>query len=243
MLNLRLKYVVLSSLFYGMLYAVPKANYMIKHREKYSDEESFAFAKKIIDHMRRRARTTTEIYGVENLPKENGFIMYSNHQGKYDALGILLSMDRPCGVLWEKKQASRLLSRQICGLIGAVQIDLEDTKEKLKAILEVTKKVQAGKNMLVFPEGGYGDNKNNLQEFQSGCFHCSLHSKTPIVPVVIYDSYKAMNSNTFERVTTQVHFLPAIFPEEYAGMTKKQLCDVVRERISEKLNEIQNGHL
>ena len=49
MLNLRLKYVVLSSLFYGMLYAVPKANYMIKHREKYSEVERFAFAKKIIN--------------------------------------------------------------------------------------------------------------------------------------------------------------------------------------------------
>ena len=165
--------------------------------------------------------------------------MYSNHQGKYDALGILLSLEQKCGVLWEKKQASRLLSRQICGLIEAVQIDLGNTKEKLRAILKVTKRVQDGKNMLVFPEGGYGDNKNDLQEFHSGCFHCALHSKVPVVPVVIYDSYKAMNSNTFEPVTTQVHFLPAIFPSEYEGMTKRQLCDLVKERISKKMMAIK----
>lgn len=238
MLNLRFKYIALSNLFYVM-YAVPKANYMIKHREKYSDEERSAFARKIMNHMRRRGRTTTEVYGTENLPGKDGFLLYSNHQGKYDALGILLSLEQKCGVLWEKKQASRLLSRQICGLIGAVQIDLGNTKEKLQAILKVTKKVQDGKNMLVFPEGGYGDNKNNLQEFYSGCFHCALHSKVPVVPVVIYDSYKAMNSNTFEPVTTQVHFLPAILPSEYEGMNKKQLCDMVKERISKKMMAIK----
>ena len=31
----------------------------------------------------------TKAYGQENLPKEGGYMMYPNHQGKYDALGIV----------------------------------------------------------------------------------------------------------------------------------------------------------
>lgn len=239
LLNLRFKWVVISSLFYVM-YAVPKAEYMLRHPEKYTDEEKFAFAMKIVGHMKKRARTETLVYGAENIPDEQGCIMYGNHQGKYDALGILLSLDKPCGVLWEKKQASRFLSRQVCGLINGVAIDLTDIRAKVRSIKEVSDRVKDGQNFLIFPEGGYADNHNELQEFFSGCFACSQASKGPIVPVVVYDSYKSMNSNTFEKVTTQVHYLRPIYYNEYQGMKKPEICELVKSRISTKLEEIKN---
>lgn len=42
-MNLRFDLVVASSLFY-VIYAVPKANYMIKHPEKYSEQERLNLA-------------------------------------------------------------------------------------------------------------------------------------------------------------------------------------------------------
>lgn len=241
MLNLRFKWVVASSLFYVM-WAAPKGTYMIKHPEKYTVRQRYNFGLHIVNHMKKRSRTTTDVYGLENLPKENGYILYSNHQGKYDALGILLALQEPCGVLWEKKSAERLVARQVCGLVGGVKIDLNDMREKAKAIKEVVDKVKAGMNFLIFPEGGYKDNRNTLQEFFSGCFTCSLATKGPIVPVAVYDSYKSMNSNTFEKVKTQVHFLPPLFYEEYRKMKKPELCELVKSRIQAKLNEIEGGN-
>ena len=85
-----------------------------------------------------------------------------------------------------------------------------------------------------------GTGTNELQEFFSGCFACSQASKGPIVPVVVYDSYKSMNSNTFEKVTTQVHYLPPIYYTEYQGMKKPEICELVKSRISTKLEEIKN---
>lgn len=241
MLNLRFKWVVISSGLFVM-YAIPKANRMIANPDKYSEQQRYDFALRIVDHMRRHARTTTKYYGLENIPKEKGFIIYSNHQGKYDALGILLAMkDTPCGVLWEKKQAQRFLSKQVCSLLGGVPIDLEDMRAKVAAIREVTNQVKNGKNFLIFPEGGYNDNKNELQDFQNGCFACSLSSKGLIVPVVVYDSYKSMNSNTFEKVTTQVHFLKPIPYEEYGKLKKSEIGELVKGRIKDKLDEINMG--
>lgn len=240
LLNLRFKWVVLSSVFYVM-YAVPKAEYILRHPDKYTDRQRYDFAMKIVNHMRKRARTTTKVYGLENIPKEKGYILYGNHQGKYDALGILLSLDEPCGVLWEKKQASRFLSRQVCSLINGVAIDLTDLRAKVRAIKEVSDRVKSGQNFLIFPEGGYTDNHNELQEFFNGCFACSQASKGPIVPVVVYDSYKSMNSNTFEKVTTQVHFLPPIYYAEYQGLKKSEICQLVKSRIAAKLEEIKKG--
>ncbi len=223
------------------LYAIPKANYMIKHRDRYGRARCMKFAVRIIDHMRRRSRTVTEVYGRENLPIEGGFALYSNHQGKYDALGILLAVKRPCSVLWEAKRADRLLARQIAGLIEAVTIDLSDLRDKARAIQAVTKEVREGRNYLIFPEGGYCGNQNRLQEFQGGCFSISQRSKTPMVPVAIYDSYKAMNGNSLKRARTQIHFLPPVPYEEYKDLSKKELALLVKERIAQKLWEVEQG--
>ncbi len=238
MLNLRFKYVVASSGLF-VLWAVPKANKMIREKEEYSLRVRYEHAKCIMNHLRKRARTTTLVTGKENIPSEGGCIFYSNHQGKYDALGILLALDKPCGMLFGKVQASRLLSRQVVGLVEGVVIDLADPRDEVKAIRKVTEEVGKGRDFLIFPEGGYTDNKNKLQEFHTGCFSCTLKTKTPVVPVCIYDSYKSMNSNTFEKVETQVHFLKPIYYDEYGGMKKPQLAQLVKDRIQEKLNEIE----
>ncbi len=223
------------------LYAIPKANYMIKNRDKYSRQQCEAFAIRIIDHMRQRSRTVTEVYGRENLPAEDGFAVYSNHQGKYDALGILLALKRPCSVLWEAGRADRLLARQIVGLLEAVTMDLGDMRDKARAIQEVTREIREGRNYLIFPEGGYCGNRNQLQEFQGGCFSCSQRSRTPMVPVAIYDSYKAMNGNSLKKAVTQIHILPSIPYEEYSGLSKREMAELVKDRIAGRLGEIEAG--
>lgn len=238
MKQLRFKYVVISSPLFVVSH-LPIANYMIKHKEKYTEQKRYEYALKIENHMRKRARTKTDVYGLENLPKDGGYIMYSNHQGKYDALGIMLSHKKPCAMLWEEKSADRIVARQVCGLVEGTTIAFDNPKQQIEALNEIAQKVKNGKPYLIFPEGGYEDNRNNLQEFKSGCFTASLKSKTPIVPVVIYDSWKAMDTNKlFEKVTTQVHFLNPIPYDEYGGMRKKEVCELVKARIQEKLDEL-----
>lgn len=239
MKDLRFKFVVATSPFF-VSWAIPRANYMIKHSDKYSEEERYRFALVIVKHMAYRSRTRTRCYGLENLPKEGGYILYSNHQGKYDALGIMLHHEKPLSLLWEEKSASRLVAKQVRGLVDGKTINFTDFKGTIKILGKLADEVAAGRRYLVFPEGGYKDNKNELQEFKSGCFMCSLKSKTPIIPVAIYDSWKAMDTNTFEKVITQVHYLEPIYYEEYGSMKKKEISDLVKSRIAAKLQELQD---
>ena len=46
-----------------------------------------------------------------------------------------------------------------------------------------------------------------------------------------------MDTNTFEKVRTQVHFLPAIYPEEYEGLTTDQIAKLVRNRIVDAMQQ------
>lgn len=240
MKNLRFKWTGFKS-FPRLLIQVPRANHMIAKKEKYSEQVRLEYAKTIMNGLRKKSNTKTLVYGKENLPKDDNYIMYSNHQGKYDAFGIFLAMERPTSVLFGKKQASKIVARQLCGLVDAVVIDQESVEDAVRCIKEIIRQVKSTKNMLIFPEGGYKNNRNELQEFQTGCFSCSLKSKKPIVPVVIYDSWRSMNSNTFEKVVTQVHFLPAIPYEEFKDLKKKEIADLVKSRIVEKLKEIKEG--
>lgn len=68
----------------------------------------------------------------------------------------------------------------------------------------------------------------------------AIKSKQPVVPVAIYDSWRSMDTARPGRVTTQVHYLKPILYDEYAGMKKKDLCDLVKERIEEKMQELRD---
>ncbi|MBE5891432.1 MAG: 1-acyl-sn-glycerol-3-phosphate acyltransferase [Lachnospiraceae bacterium] len=200
-------------------------------------------ASQIVIYMRKHFKTKTYVFGMENIPKTDGFVTYSNHQGKYDALCIYEAMEKHTSVLWERKQASRILSRQICDLIDAVKIDLQDPRDIVTAMNKCADIVNDGRNIIIFPEGGYSQNHNELQDFNTGCFSVNIKTKCPIVPVVLFDAYKAMNTNHLGRVETQIHILPVISYEEYAHMKKKEIAELVKSRISQKLEEIKTQNL
>lgn len=79
---LRFIWVIVSCLFLIMYY-VPKMSYYARHPEKYGEDICYQMAQVMCNHVRRRAFIKTVATGMENLPKEGGYIMYANHQGKY----------------------------------------------------------------------------------------------------------------------------------------------------------------
>ena len=76
------------------IYMVPKMAYKARHVQHYGEEACYAYARLAIRRMMRAGHITTKKYGVENLPGEGGYILAPNHQGKYDALGIMISHAR-----------------------------------------------------------------------------------------------------------------------------------------------------
>ena len=241
MKRLRFKFGIFKTIFPVLFHYIPKAEYYLAHPEKYDKQKKFKLAQKIV-HLERKATWTKNlVYGLENLPKQGGYIMYSNHQGKYDALGIVVTHTRPFSILWAKKSSQIILASQESRLLECEIIDLEDKSSFLSSIKNVANSVKGGNPYLIFPEGKYDDNKNTLQDFQTGCFMASFLSKSPIVPVALYDSYKAMDENKlFKPVTVQIHYLKPIFYEEYGKLNRKDLAELVKSRIQAKMIEIKN---
>lgn len=234
-------YYVAGSSPYFVVHMLLKYHKYMNHPEKYNREDKYRLAQHIMDHMRRRGRTKTEVFGLDNLPNDTGYIIYPNHQGKYDALGIMLYHDEPMGVLMEKKQSEKIVAKQVIDLVEGKRLDFDDPRQQLRVLNEIGQEVAAGRKYLIFPEGKWSDNKNKLQKFNSGCFRCSIASKTPIVPCVLVDSYKALNGNSLKKCTTQIHYLTPIPYEEYKDLKKTEISELVKSRIQTKLDEILEG--
>ena len=229
---LRLCYVVVVSLPF-IVYYICKAHFIEKHDGYFPEERRYRMAQRCIRIMMRNGRIKTESFGQELLPAEGGYVMYSNHQGKYDTLGIMNAHPTPCPIVMDYDRSQLPIVDPFIDLVKGKRLDKTDMKSQMKTILEIVEEVKAGRRYIVFPEGGYDHNKNDVQDFMPGSFKCATKAKAPIVPVAIIDSYKPFGINSLRKVKTQVHFLTPIFFEEYNGMTTPQIAELVKERIVE----------
>lgn len=219
------------------LYMIPKMRHKAKS-EKYTEEKRYEYARLTVDRMKRSGHITTIGYGMENLPKEGGYVMFPNHQGKYDALGIIATHEKPCSVVIDDAKSHVILTTQFVDMLHGKRLIKNDMRQSVRIISEIAEEVAAGRRYIIFPEGGYFHNHNEVREFKPGCFKSAMKAKAPIVPVVLIDSYKVFEEWSLKPVTTQVHYLSAILFEEYKGMSTMQVSEMVHERIREHIEKV-----
>ena len=220
-------------------YMIPKMRNRADHPEKYTEEQRYALVHHVIYLMNKTGKITTEAYGLENLPQEGGYMMYPNHQGKYDVLGIMYTHKKPCSFVMDKNKSHTILVREFCDLVQGKRLEKDNPRQGITIINQVADDVAAGKRYILFPEGGYKfNNKNKVCDFKAGSFKIALKSHVPIIPIALIDSYKVFNSFHFGPVTTQVHYLKPIEYDEYKDMKTKDIAALVKERIEEKIKEI-----
>ncbi|MGN0341549.1 MAG: lysophospholipid acyltransferase family protein [Roseburia sp.] len=212
---------------------------MANHPERYSEEERYRMVQKCIYLMNRTGRIRTIVDGVDNLPPEGGYVMIPNHQGKYDALGIIITHKEPCSLVMDEARSYVMLTSEVVDLVQGKRLKKNDVRHGLRIINEVAEDMKHGKKYILFPEGGYeNNNKNILGTFKAGSFKAAVKAQVPIVPVALIDSYKVFNALNFGPLTTQVHYLKPIPYEEYKGMKTVEIAAMVKGRIQEKMDEV-----
>ena len=218
---------------------IPKMRHRAEHPEKYPEEQRYALVHHVIYLMNKTGKITTEAYGLENLPQEGGYMMYPNHQGKYDVLGIMYTHKKPCSFVMDKNKSHTILVREFCDLVPGKGVEKGYPRQGITIINQVADDVAAGKRYILFPEGGYKfNNKNKVCDFKAGSFKIALKSKAPIIPIALIDSYKVFNSFHVGPLTTQVHYLKPIMYEEYKDLKTQEIAELVKQRIQEKIDEV-----
>ncbi|MBP3339772.1 MAG: 1-acyl-sn-glycerol-3-phosphate acyltransferase [Lachnospiraceae bacterium] len=232
----RIALVILKNIF-----RFPGAYYKLchyaKHTDDYSFEEKYDHIQYMFEKVISSGNVDLQVYGKENIPQEDGFILYGNHQGLFDVIAVVASCDKPLAAVLKKELCKIPLLKQVIQCTKSQPMDREDIKQSMQVIINVTKEVKEGRNYLIFPEGTRSKNGNNLLEFHSGSFKCATKSKCTIVPVAFVDSYKVLDEKGSKKLSVQIHYLEPIKYDEYKDMNTVDLSVMVHDRIQEVVNK------
>lgn len=217
----------------------PKMIYMSKHLEKYSIEERYNYSMRVIDAVLEKWKVKINAFGTENIPDTEGLFVCANHQEKFDAVAIWASFPRQVAIVAADEACHKPIARELTRLVESQLMVKGDMKSLFDATMNITERLKAGINYMIFPEGRYTDNPAELVSFMPGCFKSPQKSEKPIQPVAIVDSYRMFDGVSKPPYNIDVHYLEPIMPEVFAGMKTKEIAELVRERIQTALDTYQ----
>lgn len=207
-----------------------------KHTDEYPEQEKWNLIHKILGYAVKAGNVDLQVFGKENLPEQDGFVLYANHQGMFDVVALAADWERPLAAVLKKELADVPLLKQIRQCTYSFAMDREDVRQSLTVIKGVTEEVLKGRNYLIFPEGTRSRNGNVMGEFHGGSFRAAMKAQCPIVPVCFIDSFKVLDQKGSKRVSVQMHYLKPIAYEEYKDLKTVDVAELVKSRIQEVLD-------
>lgn len=205
--------------------------------DKYSEEQRYNVIHNMMYKINRAGRVIIEGHGMENLPKDGGYIMYPNHQGLFDTLSLFETHEKPFTFVIKKEMGNVFFVKQIIRLLKAQLMDREDVRQSMKVIGQMANEVSQGRRYVIFAEGTRSREGNKLLEFKGGSFKAATKAKCPIVPVALIDAYKAFDTNSIKKITVQIHYLEPMYYDEYKDMKTAEIADEVKRRIEKCIAE------
>ena len=206
---------------------------------KYTFEENYKYCIKLIDIINKGGRTYPIVKGEENIPKDTTMFVI-NHQSRYDGIGVLTALrNTPSSILALRQRIDHPFYKETFILLKCIYIDAENPRSHIQAIKKMTEYLKNGVNMIVFPEGGYDDNENNLQEFKSGALKSAYDANVSITPMVLYDAWKVYGISSLKKIYPRVHILKPIQYEEYKDMSRQELADYIKALMQKEIEKIE----
>lgn len=121
------------------------------------------------------------VRGFENLPKEGGVLLVSNHVSYIDVVILGVVMQRPIRFLsWEGFERHWLM-RWVMRSMGTIPVAEEKAKD---AIHRAAAALQAGEVVCIFPEGHVTRN-GGILPLRRGFELIARRANTPIIPIAI----------------------------------------------------------
>jgi 1-acyl-sn-glycerol-3-phosphate acyltransferase len=177
-----------------------------------------------------------EVSGLENLPTGGGILFVSNHQGAFDILLLLGYVPGLKGFVSKKENGRLPIVGTWMKLLHCIFLDRRDLRQSSQAIARGVSNLQAGRSLIVFPEGTRSKSRV-MKRFKDGSFKLATRSGAAIVPLTIDGSYRLLEGNR-GRITPgkiHLHIHPPIRLQDLSAAEKSTLTETVQRIIASKL--------
>ena len=177
------------------------------------------------------------IEGARNIPRDTAVVFASNHQSAFDI--PLFHALMPVSFRWMSKRAffswpfigRALRNMQAIGVVAGSRSEIRGAWQ------EAVEALRTGHNLVIFPEGTWGDREGRMLPFQKGVIRIAREANVPVVPVTIVGSNRVNPPRTKEihpgAIKMIVH--QPMGPDTWEGMSDEAWLEMLRSRIAEGL--------
>lgn len=199
------------------------------------------------------------IEGTDNLPRDGGVIVASNHLSFIDSFAIPLAAPRQVRFLakeeyWTGASIGGVLRRGFFNAVGMIPVDRHSASAAQESLDKALEVLRAGDAFGIYPEGTRSRD-GRLYRGRTGVAWLALTAGVPVVPVGLVgtERIQPIGARFPKLAKVTVRFGEPVAVEPYRGMpagkARRQLTDEVMNRIAaltgqeqvERYNEVPGG--
>ena len=176
--------------------------------------------------------------GMENLNKDQSYILVSNHSSILDIPALISAAPFPVRFLAKKSLLWFPIFGWVLHFSGHILIDRESAQSALRILKKAPSLLKKGIPIIVFPEGTRSPD-GEVKEFKRGAFLLAQLSKFPVVPVSTIGTYEVLPRHGWCFWPGTIHIRMGK-PIPTRGLSHRELKDLmgkVRETIIENLKK------
>lgn len=180
------------------------------------------------------------VEGIENLPKDGPLVVCANHPSILDPPLLGLALPRQVHFLMSKEMFDRKFFGWFGRMGGVLPLDLStDASSGFRAAYDV---LDRGGVIGVFPEGARSKD-GSLKRFRHGAAYLALRHQTPILPVAIEGTFRALPVNKIvpRPVKVRLRIMPPLAAEGNPSLRvdRDQLMGRIRGAIESGLDSMR----
>jgi 1-acyl-sn-glycerol-3-phosphate acyltransferase len=228
----------------GILRIKGKAKKYQKMGESYLAVDRYRTVYKLCKKALYIKHVKVEHKGFDNIPKKP-VLFIINHKSQIDPIAIIKILFEQAGLPYfsmvsKIENTNSKIVNAAMQLIDTIYVDRGNLRQQYEAYEEQIKAVNAGRSVVVFPEGTriY---QHEIAEMKSAAFKIAQKTYIPIVPIVIYGSSGLMDTNKqFKNKDKHVYVeaLDVINHHTFVNIKDEFVGEQIRNVIATRYNEM-----
>lgn len=181
------------------------------------------------------------VEGLERIPKDHPFVIYTNHQGFLDMfIFFVVLKDYPHASLYKDSHDRNPLIGGMAKALGGMGLDRENDFKAAETIIKVIREVRSGVNFMIYPEGTRSRGPE-LLPFRAGSFKVAQKAKANLIILALDGSYKvARRMPWISRVYVKI--VDCLSPEYINSLKTHELSDLVHQKIEAEIEEARKKY-
>ena len=183
-------------------------------------------------------RVKLHVEGIELVPRDQRFLLVSNHRSNYDPIVTWLVLhDRDMAFITKPDNFKVPFWGRIIRKCAFMGIDRSSARESIKTVNRAAEKMKNGYvSVGVYPEGTRSHDMT-LLPFHTGVFRIAQKADAPVVVMTVRGTEDIHRRYIKRRTHVYIHFIEVIPKEEVHSLSTAEMSDRVRNEFLAELGK------